>query len=339
MLRKLIILPAGIVLAVIVLTVVWFGWLWSPSVKTEVGLTVKTGESSLTIAKKLASLGAVKPAWLFNQYLKRTGLATKLKAGEYVLPAGLSPKGVAKLLITSPGRDEKTILIKEGMSNREIAAYLKAQNLITDDSFSGLASRPIADLPSDWPKFDFLTGLPKSATVEGYLFPDTYRLFAEDKGDALIRKMLDNFNDKLSPEMRQAIVAQNKTILQIVTMASLLEKEVRSTDDMKIVSGIFWQRMANGQRLESCASLAYILGVNKPQYTIEDTLIDSPYNTYRHDGLPPGPIGNPGLKAIEAAIFPEVTQYNFFLSDPTTGKTIWAKTFEEHKANKAKYLD
>jgi UPF0755 protein len=108
---------------------------------------------------------------------------------------------------------------------------------------------------------------------------------------------------------------------------------------MEIVSGLFWDRIKNRQALESCATLAYILGENKAQYSLEDTQINSPYNTYRNRGLPPGPITNPGLNAIKAAIYPIYTDYNYFLSDPKTGDTIWSKTFEEHKQNKWKYLN
>jgi len=122
-------------------------------------------------------------------------------------------------------------------------------------------------------------------------------------------------------------------------MASIIEKEVRSVDDMEIVSGIFWNRIKNNQALESCATLAYIIGESKSQYSIEDTQINSPYNTYRNRGLTPGPISNPGLRAINAAIYPKDTNYNYFLTDPKTKKTIFSKTFEEHKKNKSIYLE
>jgi len=107
---------------------------------------------------------------------------------------------------------------------------------------------------------------------------------------------------------------------------------------MKIVSGIFWDRIKNGQPLESCATLAYILGQNKPQYSIEDTKTDSPYNTYLILGLPPSPISNPGLQAIKAAIYPEYTKYNYFLNRQDTGETIFSVDYDEHLRNKAKYL-
>jgi len=150
--------------------------------------------------------------------------------------------------------------------------------------------------------------------------------------------MLSNFDSKFTPEMRAEIENQGKTVYEIVTMASIIQKEVRSEKDMKMVSGIFWNRIKNGQALESCATLAYILGENKPQYTYEDTRIDSPYNTYMNRDLPPGPIANPGIEAIKAAIWPTDSNYNFFLSSSDGGETIYSRTFEEHVRNKEKYL-
>ena len=171
------------------------------------------------------------------------------------------------------------------------------------------------------------------------MFPDTYRIYIDADLDDIIRKMLGNFDGKLTAKMREDISKQGKTIYEIVTMASLIEKEVRTEKDMKIVSGIFWNRIKNGQALQSCASLAYILGVNKAQYTTEDTKIISPYNTYQNPGLPPGPISNPGIQAIKAAIYPTDTDYNYFLTNPANGETIFSKTFNEHIKNKNKYLN
>ena len=200
------------------------------------------------------------------------------------------------------------------------------------DSFLGLAKQPVSQ---EW---RLAYGLPDNADLEGFLFPDTYRIDKAAAAADIIKKMLDNFQRKLTPAMLEEIKRQNKSVYEIIALASLVEKEVRTADDMKIVSGIFWQRIKNRQGLESCATLAYILGVNKAQYSVADTKIDSPYNTYKYRGLPPGPIANPGLNAITAAIYPEETDYNYFLSDPATGQTIFSRTLGEHNLNKAKYL-
>jgi UPF0755 protein len=188
--------------------------------------------------------------------------------------------------------------------------------------------------------FDFLRVLPDNATLEGYLFPDTYRIFKDAAAEDIVVKMLANFDKKLAPETRAEISRQGKTLPEIITMASLIEKEVRGADDMKIVSGIFWNRIKNGQALQSCATLAYVLGVNKAQYSEADTKVDSPYNTYQNRGLPPGPIANPGLNAIIAAVYPVQTDYNFFLTAEVNGasKVIYSRTYDEHLRNKGKYL-
>jgi UPF0755 protein len=149
--------------------------------------------------------------------------------------------------------------------------------------------------------------------------------------------MLENFDEKLTLQMREEIKSQEKSVFEILTMASILEKEVKSENDMKIASGIFWDRIEAGMPLQSCATVAYVLGQEKKQYSIADTQISSPYNTYLVKGLPPGPIDNPGMNSIEAAIYPTKTEYQFFLTDPATGNTIFSKTLEEHAANKAKY--
>ncbi len=149
--------------------------------------------------------------------------------------------------------------------------------------------------------------------------------------------MRENFNRKLDEELRDEIARQDKTIKEIIIMASLLEREVPTYQDQRIVSGIFYQRLKTNYPLESCATIAYILGIDKWRYSIEDTRIESPYNSYLNIGLPPGPICNPGLSAIKAAIYPQENEYNFFLSKPN-GETVFSKTLEEHNENKAKYL-
>jgi UPF0755 protein len=318
-------------------------WLYYAILKpmaSGVKLDIAAGSTMAQIATKLKEQGAIKSELAFKLYAKYSGLAGKVQAGNYQLPAGLTlPELLKKLTEGKTLIAEKQILIKEGMTNKAIEEYLKANNLITDGSFLGLATTLTANLPAELKaKYTFLSEVPTKVDLEGFLFPDTYRLFQKDNGAVLVDKMLANFDSKVTPEMRAEIKRQGKNLYQIMVMASIIEKEVRSTEDMKIVSGIFWDRLKAGQRLQSCATLAYILGVNKPQYSLEDTQIDSPFNTYRIDGLPPTPIGNPGIRAIEAAIYPDTRGYRFFLSDPATGKTIWAKTFDEHIKNKALYL-
>jgi len=296
---------------------------------------VNKGDSISEVAKNLRINNLISSEYYFKNKIGKDNI----KAGEYFISPKLTTGEIIKILtLGDVVSNEKLIKIIEGWNNKDIAAYLEKNNIVSAKDFLDLANEPVNVWKFSFAKPDFIGDAPKTADLEGYLFPDTYRIFSDTTSEGIIIKMLDNFDRKLTPEIKEEIKRQGKTIYEIITMASIIEKEVRSTNDMKIVSGIFWDRIKNGRGLESCATLAYILGVNKAQYSIEDTKVDSPYNTYKYRGLSPGPIANPGFNAINAAIYPENTDYNYFLSDPATGQTIYSKTLEEHNANKYKYL-
>ena len=307
--------------------------------RPDVNFFVSKGEGVKQIAGNLSAAGLIKSKFYFEAYVWQKNAESRFQAGEYALNPMLSIKEIVKILTKGEvaGR-EREIKIIEGWNINDIDKYLAENKIATAGGFAKLAKAKTGEWKPRIAKADFLADAPASATLEGYLFPDTYRVFKDATAADIIAKLLNNFGEKLTAEMKSEIRKQGKTIYEIITMASLLEKEVKTEEDMKIVSGIFWDRIKNGQPLESCATLAYILGVNKPQYSMEDTKIDSPYNTYQNRGLPPGPIANPGLKAIRAAIYPVFTDYNYFLSDPETGKTIFSKTYAEHTQNKVKYL-
>lgn len=293
--------------------------------------TIKAGQSPQSVAESLEDSGIIRSAFWFRYYLKKEKLSDKIIAGTFLLSADMNIKQIVKKISSSQVlSNEKNITIIEGWKAKQIGDYLDIETLCKSEDWLSLIN--------DNQNFDFLKSKPALADLEGYLFPDTYRIYENANCEDILLKMLNNFDQKLDEKMRKDIQTQGKTIFEIIVMASIIEKEVRSVEDMKIVSGIFWDRIKYGQALESCASLAYILGENKAVYSQEDTQINSPYNTYRNRGLPPGPIANPGLNAIQAAIYPKYTDYNYFLTDLETGQTIWSKTFEEHKQNKSKYL-
>lgn len=251
-------------------------------------------------------------------------------------------------------RPEKNVTLLEGWTNKDMAQYFEKQGIWQSEEFLELVGFPRVnyDRESDLPKpldysdkFDFLKDKPKNTGLEGYLYPDTYRIFADEyKAKELIEKMLTNFDRQLTPQMRADIAKQGRTIYEVVSMASLVEKEAPinyktgDNKDAKIIAGIFWDRIKNGQALQSCASLAYILEVNKPQYSTEDTQIESLYNTYKYRNLPPGPVSNPGILALEAAIYPSYTNYNYFLTPANSRDIIYSVSYDEHIRNKQKYL-
>jgi len=172
--------------------------------------------------------------------------------------------------------------------------------------------------------------------LEGYLFPDTYEFFLGSKESVVQERLQENFNRKVS-EVLPGGLDENK-LHDILTIASLVEKEVSNSEDRRLVSGIIWKRLEKGMLLQIDSSLCYTKETPCLPITKEDKESDSLYNTYRYPGLPPGPIGNPGLDAIRAAFNPEQSEYWYYISDQETGKTVFAKTLDEHNRNIVKYL-
>ncbi len=171
---------------------------------------------------------------------------------------------------------------------------------------------------------------------EGYLFPDTYFFLETSDASEVIKMLSENFNQKTA-SFEKSILGTRRTKSEIIIMASILEEEGKSESDWKKISGILWKRLSLGMPLQVDASLGYVTGKGSLELTQGDLATTSLYNTYRFKGLPPTPISNPGLKAIEAAISPEKSPYFFYLSDKT-GKIHYAKTFSEHILNKQRYL-
>lgn len=248
---------------------------------------------------------------------------------------------------------EDTIKILEGWTNSDIAKYFESEGKWPSAKFLEVAGLPRVDyrnnkkVPAlkDWStEFSFLSDKPEYYGLEGYLFPDTYRIYASSTVADVIEKMLDNFDDKLTAKMRADIKKQGKSIYEIVTMASIIEKEAPinyqkdDNRDARIISGIFWNRLKIGQGLQSDATLSYIFGDNNPAHSGKDLEVDSPYNTYKYRGLPPGPICNPGILAIEAAIYPIQTDYYYFLTPLGKNEVVYAHNYEEHLKNKYQYL-
>lgn len=181
-----------------------------------------------------------------------------------------------------------------------------------------------------------LVGKSLSPELEGYLFPDTYEFFLDSSVEVVSAKLTENFNGKIKSLFGENITEED--IRRFVIIASLIEAEVPHPEDRKIVAGIIEKRIALGMPLQIDATICYIKGDPCLPITDDDKKIDSPYNTYLYGALPPGPIGNPGLDALEASKNPQTSPYLYYLSDPDTGVTIFASTLDEHNSNVVKYL-
>jgi len=293
---------------------------------------ITKGDGNVEVATKLKEADLITGKIYFYYYLKTHNLANKILPGKYELNGGMTIPDIV-ITITNkknilPGYAE--ITFPEGLTIKQMADRITANGL-DGQGFLNLAQNPSQEIKD---KFDFLK---ETKNLEGYLFPDTYFFSKEIDASGIVIKILNNFDSKVDSELRQEIKNQKKTLLTVMTMASIVEKEVSVDSDRAIVAGLFWNRLAVDQLLQSDATLSYVLNDTVSQHTLAETKIDSPYNTYLKKGLPPGPICNPGLAAIKATIYPEKTDYYYFLSDPKTGKTIFSKVFEEHVENRKKY--
>lgn len=186
--------------------------------------------------------------------------------------------------------------------------------------------------------YEFLKDLPENATLEGFLFPDTYELYQDATPQDLIKKMLTNFDSKISGELKEAINNREENLFEVVTLASIVQKEVKTEEDMKGVAGVYYNRLAIGRELESDVTVNYVTGKNDPTPSYKDTATNSRYNTYQYEGLPPGPVGNPGLMAIRATTYPAEHNYYYFLTRLDTGEALFSTRGYEHEAKKEKYL-
>lgn len=297
---------------------------------------IAKGEGSTTIGANLKKNGFISGKIYFYYYIWKNNLSNKFLPGKYELNGNMTIPEIALILSDQdkilPGY--AVVTFPEGWTAQQMADRLSA-NGFDGSAFLDLVNHPNKEIISLFP---ILSQKPANATLEGYLFPDTYKFSKDATPEGILKKILNNTELKITVDLRAEAENQKKSIFQILTMASILEKEVSTPDDFRIVSGIFWNRIAIGQALQSDATLEYVLKTNDFQHSVEQTKTDSPYNTYKYKGLPPGPISNPGIDAIMAALNPEDTKYFYFMTDPQNKKnTIYAETFEEHIANKAKY--
>ena len=316
-------------LVIILISLIVFWWQirtpLNPTDDTKI-FKVEKGDSAKVIAENLKNTGLIKSPFLFRLYVFLALSQYSLKPGEYELSSRMPIRDIGDTLVLG-GVNEVLITIPEGFNLKQIeerlvAARLAKRGEIVNYKFA-------ANIPP------ILSDKPKSASLEGYLFPDTYRFFKDASLSDVVSKMVANFDAKLPPDLRAAIAGSGRDIYEILTMASLVEKEVKSEADRKIVSGILWKRFKTGVPLQVDATLVYITGRNEIHES--DKKINSPYNTYLYRGLPKGPIANPGLSAIRTTIFPEVSPYWYYLS-AKDGTTVFSKTLEEHNRNRAIYL-
>ncbi|PJA46381.1 endolytic transglycosylase MltG [Candidatus Uhrbacteria bacterium CG_4_9_14_3_um_filter_36_7] len=296
----------------------------------EIAFLIEEGQSAKWISQNLEDQGIIGNHLWFDFYVWLSKSEKDFQPGVFTLRPGMSYANLVREM-TLIELQEVSITIPEGFTLEQIGKRLEEKELVTMDEWSVAVSEDYRNL------FSFLKSQPELSNLEGYLFPDTYRFLKEVSAQEIIVKMLTNFGNKLTPDLRIEIEKQGHTIHEVITLASIIEREVRTDEDRAMVSDLFWRRLSAGMPLQADSTVNYITQKNTPSISYEDAGIDSAWNTYKYTGLPPGPIANPGIASIEAAIFPEPNVYWYFLTD-ASGQVYYARTNQEQNENKSKYL-
>lgn len=303
-----------------------------------VHIRIEQGLAPAAVADLLEESGLVSSAFLYKIYGRLDRAYERPKAGEYDIRPQTSFRVLAQKLAEGPARREVQVTVIEGWSVDDLIEQLQKIEGIDPAATASIAGQSLNRKsfdPALRNDFDFLKPLPANRSLEGYLFPDTYRVWADQLPDALIEKQLEEFQDRFSDAQISSDIAPLETLDDVVILASIVQREVRDPEDMRIVAGIFLNRLKSGMRLQSDATVSYLTGSGRARSTPADLQIDSPYNSYRNAGLPPSPIGNPGEQAMRAVLSPEMTSYYYFLTDQS-GSVLYARTFEEHQQNRIK---
>jgi UPF0755 protein len=282
---------------------------------------ISKGESFRDIALSLRKADLIKSTAVFKIYNFLRGSAHQLKPGKYSLSPSLSVPEIVDLLVAGIPKGVRVIIF-EGETIKDIDKKLSDLNILKPNEFLNFDYHSLKN------NYEFLSGI---NSLEGFLFPDTYQFSLESNPDDILKKFLDNFKEKVG------LIYYNDLII-----ASMIEKEVPFEEDRYLVSGILHKRLSTGMLLQVDATICYAkLQSFTGCYPVKkiDLEINSIYNTYKKLGLPPTPISNPGLLAIKAALNPKNSKNWYYLSDPKTKTTIFAKTLDEHNRNRVKYLN
>lgn len=315
-------------------------------------VSIQEGDTLDDIAQMLADKGVIKYPWLFKFYCKFTDSTETMDPGTYVISYNYDYHALVNgMIANSPNRTTVRVMIPEGMTSAQIFALMEKNGVCSAEDLAKCAAETEFDY---W----FLEGIPYGAEnrLEGFLFPDTYDFYEGDDPERVLDKLLTNFGRKFSDDTRERLDTFNEafaerlreagydedyiashrfTVYELITVASMIERETAGADESATIASVIYNRLcdpANWPYINIDATVVYALGGISRPLTYEDTQIDSPYNTYKHAGLPVGPISNPGLSSIAAALNPADTDYYFYALDSSTGRHHFSKTYEEHNA-------
>lgn len=319
--RNILILCAAVIVVLLAVCVNIISDVTGADIKTAVTAEIAQGAGVSAASKALKKAGAVKHPLIFRM----TASGTAVQPGPLTVEPGMSYKQIAALL-AEKNRGVTKVVIPEGYEARQIIDAFVEKGVDRDEMTAAVNSRDY--------DFDFIKEIPdRENPLEGYLFPDTYHITENDSARDIVKMMLAEFEKTYDNAFAAQAKGLNMSMDEIVTLASIIERETDKSDERAKVAGVFYNRLKQGMKLQSCATVQYILKERKANLSVEDTRIQSPYNTYVNAGLPKGPIASPGKDCLMAALYPETTTALYFVMGKD-GKHIFSDTYEQHLAAK-----
>lgn len=336
----------------------WWGYtrlfLPTDAVHTDdpVSFEILQTDAADAVGYRLEDQGVIRSAKMFTWLIRLRGQDSALLPGTYSIAPGLNVNEVINVIVSGPEKLEVQVTLLEGWTNAEMAQAIAqvfaeeararnadivlGQGLSTqEEDLETLLLSAMDSVDVYRAEYAFLEDVPAGRTTEGFLFPDTYRFHIDDSAQVVVRRLLSTFDTKVA----SVIAPQDETWFELITLASVVEGESGRKVDNAGIAGVFRNRLAIGQKLESDATVNYATGNSNPRPTFAELATESLYNTYKYPGLPYGPVGNPGFDAIADTIEYEEHDYFFFIGDQRTGETIFGRNAAEHQRNIEQYLD
>lgn len=311
----------------------------------QVGFVVKKGESVGDLSERLVSERIIRRVSFFKFYLSLKGVDKKIQAGEYLVKKPVTVARVVAAFSNPLVLKEKEITIIPGWSLRDIAVYFEEQGLASQDVFFALVGEPAVRKNSEQvfnklltQDFKVLKSKPSGVSLEGYIAPDTYRIFVDTSPEDVIIKLVAHRDGQFTEQMYDDIKKSGRSVHEVLTMAGIIEREVRAKKDKAKVADLFWRRFEANWALQADSTVHYLSGKYGNVFTTkEDRDSLNLWNTYKYPGLPPGPISTPDIDSILAAIYPEAND-DFYFITTLEGEVKYAEDLEGHNKNVQKYL-
>lgn len=304
---------------------------YDSSKKDTVNITIESGSTTGDIGSLLEEKGIIESASAFKYFSKFKRYDSKYQAGNYALSPAMKLSEIADIIMSGK-TNNMTLTIPEGYTIYQIADKLASEGLVDKEKFESLLAGGEFD-------YDFLRGAQKGKNhLEGYLFPDTYAIEYNADERTIIETMLNQFDSIFTDEFKKQAKKMGRSINDIIVVASIIERECRVDEERGKVASVIYNRLKDTMPLQMCSTVQYVLGKQKETLTDADTRISSPYNTYINPGLPPGPICCPGLASIKAALYPEDTDYLYFVvSDKLDGTQKFSSDYNQFLKDKDAY--